>query len=76
MNDWGWLRSFGYLVTCWGLWVAVWLPLWMAGEAEIPGQQYADPVLPVYVVSFMFAGPTFAAFAVWKRLTRRRDPHD
>lgn len=62
------IRELCYVVSAWGFWVAVWFPIWMSGELEVPGQQYADPVLPIYFCSLLFAGPTYALHAlIWRR---------
>jgi hypothetical protein len=62
------MKEFHYLLACWGFWVAIFFPLWMTSELEVPDQQYANPVLPIYAVSAMFAGPTYLIQKIiWRR---------
>lgn len=66
------IRNLCYVVSAWGFWVAVWFPIWMAGELEVPGQQYADPVIPIYICSSYFAIPTYLVWRIWRA---RRDKY-
>lgn len=67
---WPGLAELNRAVACWGFWVAVWFPLWESGELENPGQQYADPVWPIYACSLLFAGPTLMAAGIYRHLRR------
>jgi hypothetical protein len=54
-----WREEIAWLATCVGFWVAIWFPLWMTAELEVPGQQYADPVIPIFTCSLLFGAPSY-----------------
>jgi hypothetical protein len=61
-----WLEAVNLAAAAVGFWVAVIFPLWMIAELEIPGQQYADPVLPVFYCASLLAGPTIPIWHIWR----------
>lgn len=62
------IKELNYWIAAWGFWVAIHFPLWMTAELEVPGRQYANPIVPIYLVSGMFAGPTYLIHKIlWRR---------
>jgi hypothetical protein len=44
---------------------------WEVGERAEPGQQYADPVLPVLYCSWLLGCPLYYVFEIVRELARR-----